>query len=72
MDFYLDLHKQFKGDEPMQTAILKFIVECLVLSGIDERYANSNNDPLLQVNSSQIVMSLNDFPRVKDLLINTI
>ena len=49
----------------MQTVILKFIVECLILAGGENRLSGTGMNGC-------IVMSLNDFPRVKDLLIDTI
>eukprot|EP00347_Sterkiella_histriomuscorum_P012679 403367644 len=64
-DFYLDLHKKFKNNDQMQTVILKFIVECLILAGGENRLSGTGMNGC-------IVMSLNDFPRVKDLLIDTI
>ncbi|CDW82490.1 UNKNOWN [Stylonychia lemnae] len=57
VDFYMDLHNQYKKEQQLQIVILKYIVECLILASGENRSVKGN-----------LVQGINDFPRVKDFI----
>ncbi len=57
LDFYLDLHTALKTQEPLQTTILTYLVQTLMLAGGEGKTT---------INS--LAMSINEFPRVKEML----